>query len=89
MADWLKALDEETPVDLAYANAGIADGVRRRAYEPEALSRAMFDTNLYGVMNTIYPLLPGMQARGAGQICHHLLPRWLWGHGRHAWIFWV
>lgn len=68
MAAWLTALDAEHPVDLLYANAGIADGVRRRAYEPEEVSRAMFDTNLYGVMNTIYPLLPGMQARGAGQI---------------------
>ena len=68
MADWLSAQDADTPIDLAYANAGIADGVRRRAYEPEDISRALFDTNLYGVMNTIYPLLPGMQARGQGQI---------------------
>ena len=68
MAAWLMAQDAETPIDLIYANAGIADGVRRRAYEPEEISRALFDTNLYGVMNTIYPLLPGMKARGQGQI---------------------
>lgn len=68
MADWLKVQDAQTPIDLVYANAGIADGVRRRAYEPEDISRALFDTNLYGVMNTLYPLLPGMQARGRGQI---------------------
>ena len=68
MAAWLSALDAEHPVDLVYANAGIGDGVGRRAYEPEAVSRALFDTNLYGVMNTIYPLLPGMEARKCGQI---------------------
>ena len=68
MAAWLTALDATHPVDLVYANAGMADGVRARAYEPEAVSRALFDINLYGVMNTIYPLLPGMQARKRGQI---------------------
>ena len=68
MAAWLSAQNAETPIDLVYANAGIADGLRRNAYEPESVSRALFDTNLYGVMNTIYPLLPGMQARGRGQI---------------------
>ena len=41
MADWLTLLDADTPIDLVYANAGIADGVRRRAYEPEAVSRAL------------------------------------------------
>ena len=68
MAAWLTAQDAETPIDLAYANAGIADGIRRRAYEPEEVSRALFDINLYGALNTVYPLLPGMTARGRGQI---------------------
>ncbi len=68
MATWLAEIDKENPIDLVYANAGIADGVRRRAYEPEEVSRALFDINLYGVMNTIYPLLPCMQSRGRGQI---------------------
>ncbi len=68
MAAWLSAQDAESPIGVVYANAGIADGVRHSAYEPETVSRALFDTNLYGVLNTLYPLLPGMQARGSGQI---------------------
>ena len=68
MAAWLKEQDQKNPIDIVYANAGIADGVRHRVYEPEIVSRAIFDTNLYGVLNTVYPLLPGMQARRRGQI---------------------
>ncbi len=68
MAAWLSAQDAQSPIDLVYANAGIADGLRRSAYEPETVSRALFETNLYGVLNTVYPLLPSMQARGGGQI---------------------
>ena len=68
MACWLKALAADTLPDLIYANAGIADGVCGRAYEPESVSRAQFKTNFFGVLNTIYPLLPFFEARGYGQI---------------------
>lgn len=68
MADWLRHQDALSPIDLVYANAGIGDGLGQHAYEPEDVSRALFDTNLYGVMNTLYPLLPGMRQRGTGQI---------------------
>ena len=68
MATWLTALDAAHPIDLVYANAGYGDGVRRLPYEPEEVIRGQMDANFFGVMNTIYPLLPGMTARGRGQI---------------------
>ena len=68
LAAWLTTLDAKHPVDLVYANAGIGDGLGDKAYEAEAVTHTLFDTNFYGVTNTIYPLLPGMEARGKGQI---------------------
>jgi short-subunit dehydrogenase len=66
---WLNALDDDHPVDLLFANAGImagrpADGL----LEPPDTAHALVETNILGCLNTVQPLLPRMLARGRGQI---------------------
>jgi short-subunit dehydrogenase len=69
MQDWLEEIDNECPVDLVIANAGISAGMGDEgAGETPAQVRKLFDTNLNGVLNTIDPLLPRMKVRGAGHI---------------------
>lgn len=67
LADWISARDGEVPVDLVIANAGISAGTGG-GVETEAQARAIFATNLDGVLNSIQPLIPAMVARGRGQI---------------------
>lgn len=67
LADWISARDGEVPVDLVIANAGISAGTGG-GVETEAQARAIFATNLDGVLNSIHPLIPAMVARGRGQI---------------------
>ncbi|QJE72434.1 SDR family NAD(P)-dependent oxidoreductase [Aerophototrophica crusticola] len=67
LAAWLLAQDDSGPIDLVLANAGISAGTGG-GVETEAQARAVFATNLDGVMNTIHPLIPRMQARRRGQL---------------------
>lgn len=69
MASAIAAADQEQPIELVIANAGITTGLApgQDIEEPEAV-RALLATNLFGVLNTVEPLLPPMRARGAGQI---------------------
>lgn len=67
MADWLGGLDRRAPVDLVIANAGVSAGTGQGT-ESEEQARRIFRVNLDGVLNTVHPLLPGMQARRRGQI---------------------
>jgi short-subunit dehydrogenase len=60
---WLERIDDAAPLDLVVANAGIG-----QAREDEATARRVFATNLDGVLNTVFPVLPRMTARRAGQI---------------------
>jgi short-subunit dehydrogenase len=67
MADWLAAVDRETPVDLCIANAGISGGTGRRG-ESEEQARRILAVNVDGVLNTIHPLIGPMTARRRGQL---------------------
>ncbi len=69
MNAWVAAADAVRPFDLAIANAGITSGLAdsATAEEPEAV-RALLATNLFGVLNTIEPLIAPMCERGRGQI---------------------
>jgi short-subunit dehydrogenase len=66
----LLAADSQAPVDLLIANAGIggmaalAGGVG----EPVEQARAVVETNLLGVINTVVPFLPQMMSRRSGHI---------------------
>jgi short-subunit dehydrogenase len=73
VANWIGAIDDERPLDLVIANAGISAGTgapeaRDGLVEPEAQTRAIFATNVDGVLNTVLPALRRMLARGRGQI---------------------
>ncbi|MGY0788204.1 SDR family NAD(P)-dependent oxidoreductase [Azospirillum argentinense] len=67
MAEWLSALDARMPVDLVIANAGISAGTGGGVESAEQ-ARRIVQVNVDGVLNSVHPLLPGMQARRRGQI---------------------
>lgn len=67
LADHLVRQDEAHPIDLLIANAGISAGTFGRG-ENEAQACAIFSTNLDGVLNSIFPLLPRMRERKKGQV---------------------
>ncbi len=50
--DWMMQCDATAPLDLVVANAGIGT-----TDETEANIRRMFDTNVGGVLNTVFPAL--------------------------------
>lgn len=69
MAEWLRGVDDRTPVDMVIANAGISAGSDGRGGgDDEATTRRVFAVNVDGVFNTVFPLLPGMRARGGGRV---------------------
>ncbi|HEX8373917.1 MAG TPA: SDR family NAD(P)-dependent oxidoreductase, partial [Geminicoccaceae bacterium] len=63
LAAWLGRTDEARPVDLAIANAGISG-----ASTGTATATQIIATNVFGVVNTVEPLIPRMVARGRGQL---------------------
>jgi short-subunit dehydrogenase len=66
---WLVAFDAATPIDLLFANAGIMGGASPGAdLELPEIGRALIETNVIGVLNTVYGILPRMIDRLAGQI---------------------
>ncbi len=67
MAELISAADRRAPLDLVIANAGISAGTGGGEESPEQ-TRAITATNVEGVLNTVEPALPGMLARGRGQI---------------------
>ncbi|PCI54928.1 MAG: short-chain dehydrogenase [Alphaproteobacteria bacterium] len=69
MEQWLLALDDEHPIDLVIANAGISAGTGGVLVgEDPAQVRHVFDVNLHGVLNTVEPVQGRMLVRGKGQI---------------------
>jgi len=67
MTAWIEKCDKQAPLDLVIANAGISAGTGG-GDETDAQADAIFAANVGGVMNTIFPVLPLMKARGRGQI---------------------
>jgi short-subunit dehydrogenase len=66
---WLFKFNDQTPVDLVIANAGVMGGAQEgEDIEGDQISRLILETNLLGVLNTVQPLLPRMIARCSGQI---------------------
>lgn len=68
MEAWILAVEAQKPIDLVIANAGISAGSHKGEDESPERMRAVFATNVDGVLNTILPLLSRMQERGRGQI---------------------
>jgi NADP-dependent 3-hydroxy acid dehydrogenase YdfG len=67
VAEWIAAADRRHPVDLVIANAGVSGGTLKGT-ETEDQARHIFAVNIDGVLNTVFPIVPAMQARHAGQI---------------------
>ncbi|KAI9008609.1 hypothetical protein DFJ74DRAFT_688139 [Hyaloraphidium curvatum] len=68
MARWIAEVDGKSPLDLVVANAGVTEDTVGLRSDLEAASYVVFDTNVNGVFNTLFPALPGMQKRGSGQL---------------------
>lgn len=69
MAECMESCENIAPVDLVIANAGVGlvnAGVETA--EALALSEHTLDINMYGVTNTIHPIIPHMIKRRHGQI---------------------
>jgi short-subunit dehydrogenase len=67
MATWIARCEQQQPIDLVIANAGISGGTAGGG-ESDAQVRAIFDINLTGVMNTVQPVIPLLKKCGSGQI---------------------
>ncbi|MBX6322161.1 MAG: SDR family NAD(P)-dependent oxidoreductase [Rhodospirillaceae bacterium] len=66
-AVWVGESDEADPLDLVIANAGVSAGTARES-ESEEQVRWIFAVNVDGVLNTVLPVIPRMQARRRGQL---------------------
>jgi len=67
MQQYLDAVDDENPIDLVIANAGISAGLGGGMEKAEQ-ARNLFRINIDGVVNTVSPFIPKMIARKSGQI---------------------
>ena len=68
LSTWLIEVDQEQPVDLVIANAGISGGTGGDGCEGPEQVRKLFEVNVTGVLNTIDPLLPQMIERRSGHV---------------------
>jgi short-subunit dehydrogenase len=69
LAAWIRAIDEQSPLDVAIASAGLGGGRNfgRRLEDPERV-RVIIGTNLTGTINTLDAVAERMLMRGRGQI---------------------
>ncbi|MBN3724967.1 SDR family NAD(P)-dependent oxidoreductase [Burkholderia sp. Ac-20379] len=68
-AAWLTAFDDRHPIDLLIANAGVASTIAHaNDWEDLARTARVIDTNLYGALHTVLPVIDRMRARRRGRI---------------------
>lgn len=69
LTDWIRESDDEAPLDLVIANAGVSGGTGGlgSGEDPDE-SREIWAINLQGKLDTVAAILPRMIARGTGQI---------------------
>ncbi|HPY39467.1 MAG TPA: SDR family NAD(P)-dependent oxidoreductase [Thiolinea sp.] len=66
---WLEEFDQQHPIDLAIANAGVTNMLSKQGSGEELADiERVLDTNLYGVIYTLQPLIERMRARKQGQL---------------------
>jgi len=63
MRQWIARANEQSPLDLVFANAGIATGT-----ENETNIRRTFATNVGGVLNCALPAIECFRRQGGGQL---------------------
>ena len=67
MRKWMINVDKTHHLDLVIANAGISINTSGKLKKTTQLGR-MLDTNVFGVLNTVEPILPRMALRRKGTI---------------------
>lgn len=67
LQQWIAAVDMRQPLDLVIANAGTSAGNGGRGEDAEQ-TRRVVAVNGVAVIETVHAALPGMLARGRGQI---------------------
>lgn len=67
MKEWVLSCNKENNLDLVIANAGISAGTFGGT-EPDEQVYEIYNTNIFGVLNTIEPIIPEMIKRKSGQI---------------------
>ena len=65
--NWIDEIEKEYDLDLVFANAGISAGTGGGGESYDQVKK-IFDTNIYGVVNTIDPAIKYMKDRSSGQI---------------------
>ncbi len=69
MQAWLWEFDDAHPIDLLIANAGAASTLASRDdWEELERTAAIVDTNFYGAMHAVLPVVARMRPRRRGQI---------------------
>jgi short-subunit dehydrogenase len=69
ITNWIDEFDRQYPLDLVIANAGVSNTLSGDdTMESWENIRRVFDTNLYGVLATIHPVIEKMRRRGNGQV---------------------
>ncbi|KVH30849.1 SDR family NAD(P)-dependent oxidoreductase [Burkholderia cepacia] len=69
MQVWLDCFDDEHPIDLLIANAGVASTLANSGdWEGRERTVRIVDTNFYGVIHAVLPVIDRMKARRRGHI---------------------
>lgn len=69
LKDWLVQFDQQHPIDLAIANAGVTNRLSKQGSGEELVDmERVLDINLYGVIYTLHPLIERMRVRQQGQM---------------------
>lgn len=69
LSAWIADFDRTHPLDLVIANAGVTSTISGpHAAESWTDIHQVFNTNVYGVLATVYPAVEAMRTRGHGQI---------------------
>lgn len=67
LKNWIIDCDKLKKIDLIIANAGISSETSNKSGSDEEIYN-IYQTNIFGVLNTIEPIIPIMQKRKEGQI---------------------
>ena len=57
MKNWIENIDNTQPLDLVIANAGVSKNISDELNRKQL--RRIMDINMFGVLKTIDPVLPG------------------------------
>ena len=67
MEAWIAGIDKKTTLDLVFANAGISRGAKK-GNETSQQTYDIFDININGVLNTVFPAIDIFRKNKKGQI---------------------